>query len=111
MSYTFGVLLTLSINTIQNPKHDGHYMTITTRGGKLTIDPPMTVVLEGDTKKDKDVVDSSGDLVDKMIKQAEVSKIVIPIPRPLSPFPQRFVKKRNMVISPLYHYVETTFHQ
>ena len=32
---------TLPCNTIQNPKNYGHCITITTRGGKQTIDPPM----------------------------------------------------------------------
>ena len=32
---------TLPSNTVQNLKNDGHCMTITTRGGKKTIDPPM----------------------------------------------------------------------
>ena len=32
---------TLPSNTVQNPKIDAHCMTITTRGGKQTIDPPM----------------------------------------------------------------------
>ena len=32
---------TLPSNTVQNPKNDAHCMTITTRGGKQTIDPPM----------------------------------------------------------------------
>ena len=30
---------TLPSNTVQNPKNDAHCMTITTRGGKQTIDP------------------------------------------------------------------------
>ena len=33
---------TLSSNTVQNLKNDGHCMAITTRGGKETIDPPMS---------------------------------------------------------------------
>ena len=32
---------TLPSNIVQNPKNDAHCMTITTRGGKQTIDPPM----------------------------------------------------------------------
>ena len=32
---------TLPSNTVQNPKNDAHYMAITTRGSKQTIDPPM----------------------------------------------------------------------
>ena len=33
---------TLPSNTVQNPKNDGNYTAITTRGGKQTIDPPMS---------------------------------------------------------------------
>ena len=33
---------TLPRNTIQYPKNDGHCMTVTTRGSKQIIDPPMT---------------------------------------------------------------------
>ena len=32
---------TLPSNTVQNPKNDAQCMTITTRGGKQTIDPPI----------------------------------------------------------------------
>ena len=32
---------TLPSNTVQNPKNDAQCMSITTRGGKRTIDPPM----------------------------------------------------------------------
>ena len=32
---------TLTSNTVQNLKNDGHCTAITTRGGKQTIDPPM----------------------------------------------------------------------
>ena len=34
--------VTLPSNSVQNPKNDGHCMAITTRGGKQTIDPPMS---------------------------------------------------------------------
>ena len=43
-------------------------MTVTTRRGKQTIDPPMPFVVECDMRKDKDVVEASGELVDKMMK-------------------------------------------
>ena len=32
---------TLPSNTVQNPKNDGHFMEITTRGGHQSIDPTM----------------------------------------------------------------------
>lgn len=35
---------TLPSNTIQNPKNDCHYLAITTRSGKDTINPPISVV-------------------------------------------------------------------
>lgn len=37
---------TLPRNTIQNPKNNDHYLSITTRSGKTTIDPLMPVVDE-----------------------------------------------------------------
>ena len=37
---------TLIRNTVQNPKTDGHCMAVTTQGGKETIDPPMSSVVE-----------------------------------------------------------------
>ena len=33
---------TLPSNTVQNPKNDAHCMAITTRGGRQTIDPPLS---------------------------------------------------------------------
>jgi len=47
---------TLPSNTVQNSKNDGHCMEITTRGGKQTIDPPMTSSVEDDMRGD-DVVE------------------------------------------------------
>ena len=46
---------TLPSNTIQNPKNDAHFMAITTRGGKQTIDPPMPST-EENVRKDNDNV-------------------------------------------------------
>ena len=84
---------TLPSNTVQNPKNDGHCMTITTRGGKQTIDPPMPSN-EKNVKKDTDqVVDVDAELEDNTEKDAEVPKKVTPMPRPPPPFPQRLVKK------------------
>ena len=56
---------TLPSNTIQNYKNDGHCMTVTTRGGKQTIDPPVPSVVENEMRKDEEVVETSGELVDK----------------------------------------------
>ena len=51
---------TLPSNTIQYPKYDGHCMTGTTRGGKQTIDPPRSFVVEDTMRKDKEVMETSG---------------------------------------------------
>ena len=58
-------------------------MTITTRGGKQTIDPPMPSNEEKVIKDNNKVVEVSG----------EVPKKVTLILRPPPPFPQRLVKK------------------
>ena len=79
--------------TVQNLKNDGHCMTITTRGGKQTIDPSMPSN-EKKMKKDNDkVVEGSGEAEDSTGKDAEVPKKVTPMPRPPPLFPQRLVKK------------------
>ena len=52
---------TLPSNTVQNPKNDAHCMTITTRGGKQTIDPPMPSNEENVRKDDDKVVKGSGE--------------------------------------------------
>ncbi|XP_069147160.1 uncharacterized protein [Solanum lycopersicum] len=84
---------TLPINTVQNPKNDGHCMAITNRGGKKTIDPPMLSNEEKVTKDSDKVVDVDGELEDYTEKDSEVPKKVTPMPRPPTPFPQRLVKK------------------
>ena len=81
----------LPSNTVQYPKNDAH--SITTRGGKQTIDPPMPSS-EDKMKKDEDqVVRGSGETEESTGKDAEVPMKVIPMPRPPLPFPQRLVKK------------------
>ena len=79
---------TLLINTIQNPKSDRQCMTVTTRWGKETIDPPMSFVVEDDVRKHNEVVEASGELVDKVVNEEEIPKTVIPFPRPPPPFLQ-----------------------
>ena len=77
---------TLPSNTVQNPKNDAHCTTITTRGGKQTIDPSMPSN-EEKVKKDNDkVVEGSGEAEDSTGKDAEVPIKVIPMPRPQPPF-------------------------
>ena len=83
----------LPSNTVQNPKNDAHYMTITTRGGKQTIDPPMPSNEEKVRKDNDNMVEGSGEAEDSTGKDAEVPIKVIPMPRRPPPFPQRLVKK------------------
>ena len=49
----------------------------------------MWSVVEADTRRDKEVVQKSGELVDKTTNEVEVSQKVVPIPRPPPPFHQR----------------------
>ena len=48
-------------------------MVVTTRGGKQTIDPPMSSVVEGDSRKEDEVEEASGWLGDAPLKEAELS--------------------------------------
>ena len=84
---------TLPSNTVQNPKNDGHYMAVTTRGGKQTIDPPMASCVEDEIRRDDEVMKVSGELVDKSGKQAERPQRVNPIPIPPPPLPQKVGEK------------------
>ena len=61
---------TLPSNNVQNSKNNGHCMTITTRGGKKTIDPPIPSGVEDEVRKDDKVVGDNGELVDKAVKEA-----------------------------------------
>ena len=63
-------------------------MAVTTHGGKQTIDPPMPSVVEDEMRKDEAVVETSGELVNKEGKEAEVLHKAVHIPRPPPPFPQ-----------------------
>ena len=68
-------------------------MAITTRGGKQTIDPRMLSTEEKVIKDNDNVVEVSGEVKDNTGKEAEVPKMVTPMPRPPPLFPQRLVKK------------------
>ena len=46
---------TLPSNTVHNPKNDVHCMAITTRGGRKTIDLPMSST-EENVRKDNDSI-------------------------------------------------------
>ena len=80
---------TLPSNTIQNLKNDRHCMVVITRGGKQTIVPPMPSVVEDEMRKNEKVLETSGELVDKAVKEVEVPQKVILIPRPPPPFPKK----------------------
>ena len=77
---------TLPRNTFQNPKNDRHCMTITTRGGKQTIDPPMPFNEEKVTKDNDKAVEFSGEVEDNTGKNVEVPTKVTPMPLPPPPF-------------------------
>ena len=53
----------------------------------------MLSLVEDEVRKYDEVVETSGELVDKAVKEAEVPQKVIRIPRPPPPFPKRLVKK------------------
>ena len=72
---------------MQKPKNDGHCMTVTTRGGKYTIDLPISSVVEDDVRKEYEVAEASGKLGDAPSKEAKVSQEIVPIPRPPQLFP------------------------
>ncbi|KAK4737224.1 hypothetical protein R3W88_000921 [Solanum pinnatisectum] len=84
---------TLSSNTIHNLKNNGHCMTVTIRGGKQTMDPPMPSEIEIVAKRDNDEVEVTGESKNATKKEAEVTQKVVPMPRPPPPFPHRLVKK------------------
>ena len=77
---------TLPSNTVQNPKNDAHCMAITTRGGKQTIDRPMSSTKETMRKDNDNVVKGSGEAKESNGKDAEVPIKVIPMPRTPPPF-------------------------
>ena len=70
-------------------------MEITTRDGKQTIDPPMSSSVEKVIRDDDTVVEVSGELEDKTVKDIEVPQKMTPMPTPPPPFPQRLVKKTD----------------
>ena len=72
-------------------------MAVTTRDGKQTIYPPKTSGVEKVIRDDDTVVEVSGELEDKMVKDVEFPQNVTPIPRPPHPFLQRIGKKLRML--------------
>ena len=47
-------------------------MAVTTQVGKQTRDPPNPSVVEDEMRKDEEVVETCGALVDKTVKEVEV---------------------------------------
>ena len=90
---------TLPSNTVQNPKNDAHCMTITTRGGKQTIDPPMPSN-EKKVRKDNDkVVEGTGEAEDSTGKDVDVPIKVIPMPRPPPPNDECYYKEDSYAVN------------
>ena len=79
---------TLPSNIVQNLKNDRHCTTITTRGGKETIDQPISSNEKKMKKDNYKLVKVNGEVEDNIGKDVEVPKKVTPMPRPPSLFPQ-----------------------
>ena len=65
-------------NTVHNPKNKGHFMLVTSRGGKQIIDPYTLFVLKDVVRRDVEAVEVSDELVDKSGKEAETPKRLPP---------------------------------
>ena len=70
-------------------------MEINTRGGRQTIDLPMPSGVEKVIRDDDTVVEVSGELEYKTVKDIEVPQKVTPVPRLPPLFPQRLAKKTD----------------
>ena len=68
-------------------------MEVTTQGGKKTIYPLMSSGVENVIRGDDEVVEVSGELEDKIGREAKVPQKVNPMYRTPSPFSKRLVKK------------------
>ncbi|XP_069152802.1 uncharacterized protein [Solanum lycopersicum] len=72
---------TLTSNIVQNLKNDGHYMAITNRDGKQTIEPPMPSKEKKVIIDNAKVIEGSGEVEDNTRKDAEVPiKLSITVP-------------------------------
>ena len=80
-------------------------MAIDSRWGKKTIDPPMTSIVQDESRKDEEVLEASGELVDKVLKEVHIHQKVIPVSITPPPFPQRLVKKTYNSKYRHFHYV------
>ena len=56
------------------------------------MDPRMPSSVEDEKRGDDEVEEVSGELVEKLVKEAETPQKVTPIPRPPPPFLQRLMK-------------------
>lgn len=52
-------------------------------------------MVEDEIRKDEEVMETGGELVDKTVKEAKGPMNVVPIPRPPPPLPYRLVKKNK----------------
>ncbi|XP_049359584.1 uncharacterized protein LOC125824281 [Solanum verrucosum] len=66
---------------------------LTTRGGKQTIDPPMPSEVQIVAERDDDEIKVTGEFKKATKNEVEVTQKVVPMPRPLTPFPHKLVKK------------------
>ena len=53
----------------------------------------MSSGMEDEVRKDDEVVEDNGELVDKAVKKAEIPQKIFPVPRSPPLFPQKLVKK------------------
>ncbi|KAK4717970.1 hypothetical protein R3W88_016308 [Solanum pinnatisectum] len=76
-------------------------MAVTTRGGKQTIDPPKSFEVEIMVEKDDDEIEVTGESKNATEKESEITQKVVPMPRPLPPFPQRLLSINVLLIEAL----------
>ena len=61
--------------------HDSHFSRV-----NQTIDPPVPSGIEDEVRRDDEVIEDSGELVEKLGKEDEIPQKVTPVPRPQPPF-------------------------
>ena len=49
-------------------------MAVITRGGKQTSDPPILSGVEDEVRKDNEVVEDNGELMDKVVEKVKIPK-------------------------------------
>ncbi|KAK4707311.1 hypothetical protein R3W88_033158 [Solanum pinnatisectum] len=70
-------------------------MAVTIRGGKHTIDPPMSSEVQIAVEKDDEEFEVTRESKNATEKEAEITQKVVPVPRPPPLFPQRLVEKNE----------------